>query len=142
MAFKNFLEKLFSLDKLKFSRIAIKKDVIIGICEFARANYPDEFISFLEGEVKDDILSIYGLIYQPFGKSRKSSFASMNMPMLSHHVGSVHSHPSRNSFPSRTDLASFSKQGVAHIIISYPYRPQDIRCYDFKGNPVNFEIEK
>ena len=142
MAFKNFLEKLFSLDKLKFSKIAIKKDVVENICNFARANYPNEFISFLEGEVKDDVLSIYGLIYQPFGKSRRSSFASMNMPMLSHHVGSVHSHPSHNSFPSGTDLASFSKRGAVHIIISYPYNPEDIKCYDFNGNPVRFEIKE
>ncbi|MFA5084455.1 MAG: Mov34/MPN/PAD-1 family protein [Candidatus Paceibacterota bacterium] len=140
MAFKKFLEKLFSLDRLKFSEIMIKKDVVLSICEFARASYPDEFLAFLEGEAKNNVLSIYGLIYQPFAKSRRSASANLNMPILSNHVGSVHSHPARNSSPSRTDLASFGKRGAVHAIISYPYRPQDIRCYDFNGNPVRFGI--
>jgi len=140
MAFKKFLEKLFSLDKLKFSRIIIRKDVVENMCEFARANYPNEFIAFLEGEVKNKVLFIYGLIYQPFGKSRRSAFTNINMPTLSHHVGSVHSHPTHNSMPSRTDLASFNKRGAVHIIISYPYAPEDIRCYDFNGNRVYFDI--
>ena len=140
MAFKKFLERLFSLDKLEFSRIIIKKEVIENIGEFARANYPNEFIAFLEGEVKNKVLFVYGLIYQPFGKSTRSAFTSMNMPALSHHVGSVHSHPAHNSAPSKADLASFNKRGAVHIIISHPYTPEDLQCYDFNGNPVYFEI--
>jgi proteasome lid subunit RPN8/RPN11 len=140
MAFGKFLEKLFSLDELKFSKIAIKGEVIENIREFARANYPNEFIAMLEGKVKEDVLFIYGLVYQPFAKSRGAVSASLNAPILSNIVGTVHSHPSHNSKPSRTDLMSFNKRGAVHLIISYPYNSEDIRCYDFNGEAIGFEI--
>ena len=140
MTFKKFLEKLFSLDNLKFSRIVIKKEVIDNICYFARANYPNEFIALLEGDVKDRILFIHGLIYQPFSKSRHAASISVGMSAPSNYVGSVHSHPSRNSIPSGTDLASFNKRGAVHLIINYPYTPENIKGYDFNGNAVGFEV--
>ena len=134
-----FFEKLFDLDKFKFSKIKVKKNVIFGMIEFAKANYPKEFMALLEGEIKEDALIITNIIYQPFGKSKTSASIVMN-PNIYHIFGSVHSHPSLTNNPSKTDLMSFNKRGVAHFIINFPYQIKNIFCYNNKGNRIDFEI--
>lgn len=134
-----FFEKLFSLDKFKFSKIKVKKEVIQGMIEFAKANYPNEFMALLEGEVKDDSLIITKIIYQPYRKNRTSASIVMN-PNIYHIYGSVHSHPSLVNNPSKTDLMGFNKRGVAHFIINYPYMPRNIVCYDNQGNRIEYDV--
>ncbi len=140
MVIGKFFEKLFGLDQLEFDKIVIKKEVIISIIDFARANYPREFIAFLQGTTKQKVLTITNLIYQPYDSSIKQASTKSFFNFASNIVGSVHSHPSINSRPSNTDLQSFNKRGVVHLIIDYPYRVQDIKAYDFKGNRINFLI--
>ena len=107
--------------------------------EFAKANHPNEFMALLEGEVKQDSLIITKIVYQPFRKSRTSASIVMN-PNIYHIFGSVHSHPSLVNSPSRRDLTSFNKRGVAHFIINFPYQIRNIFCYDNQGNKLDFEI--
>jgi proteasome lid subunit RPN8/RPN11 len=140
--FKRFMEKLFLLEAPKFSRISIKQSVVDNIIDFAKANYPHEFIAILSGQAKDEKLTINSLIYQPYNSSEKSSWVRINIPSMSNVIGSVHSHPSSSLKPSNADLQFFNKNGVVHMIIGYPYRPQDIACYDSSGNRQNFEIDK
>lgn len=134
-----FFEKLFSLDKFKFSKIKVKKDVILGMIDFAKANHPKEFMALLEGEVKDNSLIITAIVYQPMKKTRTSASIVMN-PNIYHIFGSVHSHPSSINRPSGADLISFNKRGVSHFIISFPYIQQTIVCYDNKGDKVDYEV--
>ncbi len=135
-----FFEKLFSLDKYKYERIRIKKETIVDIMNFARTSYPNEFIAFLTGSVKDKVLIIDGLIYQPFSANRQSTYMRAVLPASSGAIGSVHSHPSPYSGPSSIDLQSFGKRGVIHLIINYPYNVENIRAYDSRANVLEFEI--
>lgn len=137
---KRLMTKLFSLDIPKFSKIIIYQSVIDNIIDFAKSNYPKEFIALLSGEVKDSTLNINSLIYQPFSGSKRSSSMKINLPAFSKVVGSVHSHPSQNSTPSVADLQFFNKNGIIHLIIHYPYREVDISCYDLQGNIQPFSI--
>jgi proteasome lid subunit RPN8/RPN11 len=134
-----FFEKLFSLDKFKFSKIKVKKEVILGMIEFARANYPKEFMALLGGEIRENSLIITKIIYQPFRKSKTSASIIMN-PNIYHIFGSVHSHPSLINRPSKTDLMQFNKRGVAHFIINFPYQIKNILCYNNKGEVIDYEI--
>ncbi|MBD3204257.1 hypothetical protein GF327_08235 [Candidatus Woesearchaeota archaeon] len=144
---KSFSEKLkqalFSLlPKTKtFSRITLKKTVADDITEIAKGSYPKEFIALLKGDVKDDTLAIDGLIYQHFAASPHSASMTFDLPMISGAVGSVHSHPGPRNTPSSADLRFFNKRGFIHLIINYPYKYNNIACYDFEGNRLDFSIE-
>ncbi len=39
------------------------------------------------------------------------------------------------------DLQFFRKNGVVNLIIGYPYRPNNIACYDYDGNRQPFYID-
>ncbi len=134
--------RLFSLELPKFSKIVMCESVIENIIDFAKSNYPKEFVALLRGEVKDGKLIVDGLIYQPFVSSKRASSIKLDVPTLSKVVGSVHSHPSSYTEPSNADLQFFNKTGMVHLIIGFPYRDKDIACYDFKGNMQNFGITK
>ncbi len=134
-----FFEKLLDLDKFKFSKIKVKKNVILGMIEFAKVNHPNEFMALLEGEVKEDSLIITNIVYQPLRKTKTSASIVMN-PNIYHIFGSVHSHPSSSRSPSNADLMNFNKRGIAHFIISFPYIKSSITCFDNKGDKQDFEI--
>lgn len=138
---KDFITSLFFQDSFTFSKVVICSSVIEDIIDFAKTNYPKEFIALLKGKIKNNVLTVYGLTYQPFHGSRRSSHISMDLPILSGVVGSVHSHPSRNSGPSLTDLRFFNKSGFVHLIISYPYNHRSIKGYDFRGKKIMFYVE-
>ena len=135
-----FFIKLFSLDKYEYNKIEIKKEVVEKITGFARGSYPKEFIAILKGEVKNGVLRIDDVMYQHYVASFTSTSMSMNLPLSSGAVGTVHSHPSPHSRPSQTDLQSFSKRGLAHFIINYPYRAEESIAYDSRGDVLEFEI--
>lgn len=139
---KDFITSLFSQPSFTFSKVVIRRSVIENIIDFAKANYPKEFVALLKGKVKNNVLTVYGLTYQPFHGSRRSSHISMDLPIMSGVVGSVHSHPSRDSGPSLTDLRFFNKSGFVHLIINYPYNPKSIRCYDSKGEVLTFVVKE
>jgi proteasome lid subunit RPN8/RPN11 len=140
--FRKLLDRLLTSEQLKFSRITIKKEVVEDIIGFARGAYPKEFVAALEGSTRNGTLTITGLLYQPFRASETSALpeAMIPMPMTSGSVGSVHSHPSGSNSPSRQDLHFFTKKGIIHLIIRKPFRPEDIACYNLKGEPCKFEI--
>jgi len=142
LSFQKILGKLLSAGQQSFSRITLKKEIVEEITEFARGAYPHEFVAALEGEVKSGTLTITGLLYQPFRASENTALpdALLPLPMTSGSVGSVHSHPSGSSNPSRQDLHFFAKKGIIHLIIKYPFRPEDIACYNLKGERCGFEI--
>ncbi len=139
---KEFFKKMFSLGIPKFSRIIIYQSVIDNIIDFAKANYPKEFVAYLSGKVQEDKLIVDGLLYQPFQASKNSTVMRAFLPNPTGVIGSVHSHPAPYSKPSGADIHFFNKEGMMHLIIGYPYEIQYIVCYDFNGNRIAFEIDK
>jgi len=137
---KHWLKKGFELEKFDFEKIIIEREVINAILELAQMTSPKEFVAFLEGRQEKKELRVYGLAYQEYIANEHSTLARINFPITSKIVGSVHSHPGPRNTPSRADLQFFSKRGMIHLIISSPYREQDIRGYNANGNKVRFEV--
>jgi len=137
---KKILLKFLMLDTPKFSKIILKKEVAENICEFAKQLHPKEFVAIIEGKVKDEQLRITDLYYQEFVSSYHSASFSNFLPSVASGIGTVHSHPSSNTKPSNADLFFFSKKGLIHFIIGFPYTEENIVCYDFNGNELVFSI--
>jgi proteasome lid subunit RPN8/RPN11 len=122
-------------------RVIVKRTVIEDIMEFAKANSRREFIALLEGTVDDGKAIVTGVLYQPFTSSEYKAVVHINLPMTSSSIGSVHSHPSGGNTPSGQDLLMFTRTGIVHLIICYPFREQDIACWDLHGNRTQFIVE-
>ncbi len=135
---ENFFGFLFGRQKVK--QILVKEEVLEDIISFAKMNHPNEFVAFLGGEVKNNTLMITHLLYQNYYASSKSVMTKINFPMLSNVVGSVHSHPGPSNQPSDDDLLFFGKTGMVHFIIKYPYNYEDIAAYNYRGDPITYDI--
>jgi len=144
MAFKGmitrWLRRLFELDRYEFEKVIIDREVVDNIIELAKQTYPKEFIAFLEGKSRKGMMRIYGLLYQEYEASTNATTARIDLPLTSDAVGSVHSHPGPSNQPSNTDLRFFSKHGVVHLIIRYPYLAENVAAYDLHGRRISFEI--
>lgn len=137
---KAFFSSLLGGEGSRFSKVVVQDSVVQDIISFAQANHPKEFAAILQGEVKDEVMTVSGLLYQEFHASSSQALMRMNLPMLSQAVGSVHSHPGFSNRPSRADLQFFGKTGVVHLIVCRPYRQEALACYDYLGNPMEFFV--
>lgn len=133
---KTLFRKIFGFDKYNFSRIEIKQSVIEAVQEFAQMTHPKEFVIFLDGIIKKDILTISGLLYQAFEASTRSTSFHIMLPTSSTVYGTIHSHPIESNRPSRADLRLFSKYGFVHGIIKFPYEIGDLAVYDKHGEKL------
>lgn len=142
MGFDDFLSKILGNDKYIFNEVHIKVEVIEEIILFSMSSYPNEFVALLEGEVKDKILIILGLILLP-GTNTSSEGATVNLAMIpntSNFFGSVHSHPGYSNKPSYADLQFFYKDGFFHMIICEPFTVDSIQAYNAYGEETDFTI--
>jgi proteasome lid subunit RPN8/RPN11 len=128
---------------------------ILGIAEsaldFALAAsedaHPNEYMGLLrgasasevgideDGTVLTDVLVIPGTESNPVSATVKTSMVPNDMRA----AGSVHSHPNGVLRPSDADLATFGR-GDVHIIIGYPYGPDDWQAFDSEGQPVDLDV--
>jgi len=132
--------KLLTTEQRKFSKILITRDVILDIIDFAKTNYPKEFVAVLEGKVIDDSLVIDGILYQPFQASNRAAVMRQDLPLTTKSIGTVHSHPTPNNIPSGQDIRLFNRGGIVHMIIAYPFIEQSLACYDLHGRTLHFQI--
>jgi proteasome lid subunit RPN8/RPN11 len=133
-------EKLFDLDKFQFDKIIVKKEVIEDITILAKENHPNEFLAFLDGEIKHKKLIITGLLYQEYNANENSAAPIFRFPTNTFY-GSVHSHPSYSNRPSSADRQFFRKVGIINLIICNPYNSDNIKFYNNEGEEINIEIE-
>lgn len=118
----------------------IKKECLKTIMESARKMHPKEFLAFLSVGWKKDVIEEFVIMPQMiYGKS-SSSFNLAMLPVDRSIVGTAHSHPSGNYFPSSEDLQTFRKSGKVHIIVAYPYNEQSWRAYDNMGREITVEV--
>lgn len=133
------LEKIFRMKKIK--RVQVDQKVIDDIIETAWNVHPREFAALLEGRIEDESLHVTGLIFLPSEASNEGAvMQTFMLPPFTSTIGSVHSHPTPDNNPSREDFHFFSKNGLFHMIIAYPYREETIASYDRSGNKIEFEI--
>ncbi|MFH1663374.1 MAG: Mov34/MPN/PAD-1 family protein [archaeon] len=116
----------------------IKETAIESIIIASKQVYPNEFISMLGVNEKNEIteLVIFPSVY---GKNYSSIRADL-MPFDRSIVGTIHSHPSPNNFPSAGDLKVFSALGKIHLIICWPFNLNSIKAFDSKGKETILEV--
>lgn len=136
---KQGFEKLFDLDKLRFNKIVISKDVIDECLDYARASHPKEFLAFLDGKIENNTLLLNELLYHQYEATSQSATPIFHFN-YTRFYGSIHSHPSSNNKPSTMDLRFFRKLGIVHCIIAYPYTIDSIKFYNHNGEEIMIEI--
>lgn len=137
----NLFSKMLGTNKYKFKEVHIDSEVIDSILWYAKSSDPNEFMAIFDGEVKNEILHITGLVFLPGETSDEGAVINTGMlPVMTTQWGSVHSHPGPSAMPSGTDLYTFAKMGLFHMIICQPYEVENILAYNRYGEFAEFKI--
>jgi len=127
----------------KYLAVSISEDLLQAIFEGARRLYPKETILLLRGKKKKDQIVVSDLVVPPLA-SYGRGFANIPvfmLPMDFSIVGTVHSHPSGNTMPSRADLNHFF--GVALMIVGFPFANQEnVAVYNCSGEKLMLNVVK
>ncbi len=116
----------------------IKKSVLESILMASRKVYPNEFISMLGKNEKEEVDELV-VLPAVYGKNF-SSIRTDLIPFDSKIIGTIHSHPSPNNNPSSADLNVFSVLGKIHLIICWPFNLDNIKSFDETGKEITIEI--
>jgi len=119
--------------------VSIRKGTLEAVLLAAKNTYPDEFIAMLSSKKNDGLIDEYVLLPSTYGKSFSSIRLDL-MPYDSNVMGSVHSHPSPNAFPSKGDLRAFKKMGEIHLIIAYPFSFESTRAFNIQGKETEIVV--
>lgn len=137
----SFISKLFQNDEDGFKEVRVDIEVLESVIYYAKQAYPNEFLAFFDGEIKNKILYITSLIFVPGETCETGAVVHTELiPMNTKYLGSVHSHPGPSAQPSTADLKTFSKYGYFHMIVCLPYSFETFRAYDRYGNPQNYRV--
>ena len=137
----SFLSKIFSSGDDEFKEVCVDKEVLDAVIYFSKQSYPNEFLAFFDGEIKDKKLYITSLIFVPGETGSTGAVVHTEMlPPTLKYWGSVHSHPGPSAQPSGADLKTFSKHGVFHMIVCLPYSLETFKSYDKYGNPYKYTV--
>ena len=136
-----FLSKLFNTDSDEFREVRVDREVLESVIYYAKKAYPNEFLAFFDGKIKDKILYITSLIFLPGETCDVGAVVHTEMlPPTLKYWGSVHSHPGPSAQPSGADLKTFSKNGLFHMIVCLPYSLETFMAYDKYGQPISYTV--
>ena len=116
----------------------IRHELLSLLLELGHDSHPNEFVALLRERdgVIEELNMLPGTIT---GESSASLFFDM-MPLDTHLAGSAHSHPNGVLRPSNADVNFFPRSGRYHLIIGYPYRESDWKCFNADGTPQPLEV--
>ena len=115
----------------------IARDALKFVLEVSASSHPKEFAGMLY-ETDQIITDVDVPITQ---SSNVNAIMDLFMlPVNTHIVGSVHSHPSGGLQPSDADIRMFMQNGDYHIIVGYPYEITSWACYDRIGNIRKLDV--
>ena len=136
-----FISKLFNTDSDEFKDVRVDREVLESVIYYAKKAYPNEFLAFFDGKIKDKILYITSLIFLPGETCDVGAVVHTEMlPPTLKYWGSVHSHPGPSAHPSGADLKTFSKNGLFHMIVCLPYSLETFMAYDKYGEPMDYTV--
>ena len=115
----------------------IKRSLIEDLFESAKNYYPDEFMCFLSGNKKEQIIEEFVFLPNTSGRNYASIYDSV-IPIDATMIGSVHSHPSGRAMPSDADK-KFFRRYLINIIISI--RENKINFFDKDGKEIQVQVE-
>lgn len=137
----SFISKIFRNDDEEFHEVRVDREVLESVIYYSEKAYPNEFLAFFDGEIRDKILYITGLFFIPGETCETGAVVHTELiPMNTKYWGSVHSHPGPSASPSDADLKTFSKNGYFHMIVCLPYSFQTFKAYDRYGNPQRYSV--
>jgi len=116
----------------------IRQDLLSLLLQMGRENHPNEFAGIIREQ--DGIMEELNLLPGTVGREDSASVFYDMMPLDTHVAGSAHSHPNGVIFPSDADLSFFPRTGRYHLIIGYPYRKNNWRCFTANGEPHDLEV--
>jgi len=117
---------------------AISQDTLSTLLEMAKSQHPLEFVALLEAE--DGVLSGINLLPGTRLDERSASVLTDMIPLGMSFSGSAHSHPNGFIRPSDADIGFFPRFGNCHLIIGYPYGPDDWRAFSRDGSQRSLEV--
>lgn len=123
---------LFDFSKDERANIgSIKRRTLKMILEASKSQYPEEFGAFLRAEkgVIHELILLPGTV----SGERHAIFQLHNLPIDFTVVGTVHSHPSGECYPSDADLDLFRRYGWIHIIVCSPFDRESWAAFDGRG---------
>ena len=118
--------------------LGIRQDLLSLLLQMGRENHPNEFAGVIRES--NGIMEELNLLPGTIGREDSASLFYDMMPLDTHVAGSAHSHPNGVIIPSNADLSFFPRTGRYHLIIGYPYRKNDWRCFTADGEPCNLEV--
>ena len=137
----SFISKILGNKDEEFREVRVDREVLESVIYYSKKSYPNEFLAFFDGEIKDKVLYITGLIFLPGERSKTSAVIHTEMiPMNTKYMGSVHSHPGPSAMPSAADLKTFSRHGYFHMIVCLPYSLETFKSYDRYGQPMDYTL--
>lgn len=137
----SFISKILGNKDEEFNEVRVDREVLESVIYYSKKAYPNEFLAFFDGEIKDKILYITGLLFLPGETCETGAVVHTElMPMNTKYMGSVHSHPGPSAMPSDADLVTFSKHGYFHMIVCLPYSLQTFKSYDRYGQHMDYTI--
>jgi proteasome lid subunit RPN8/RPN11 len=115
----------------------IAREALKFVIEVSASSYPNEFAGMLY-ETDQIITDVDVPITQ--SSNVNAVMDLFKLPVNTHIVGSVHSHPSGALEPSDSDIHMFMQNGDYHIIVAYPYEMTSWACYDRIGSPRKLAV--
>lgn len=137
----SFISKIFGSNDEEFKEVRVDREVLDSVIYYSKKAYPNEFLAFFDGQIKNEILYITGLIFVPGETCETGAVVHTDrIPMNTKYWGSVHSHPGPSARPSDADLKTFSKNGYFHMIVCLPYSLETFKSYDRYGNHLDYTL--
>lgn len=137
----SFISKLLGNDDEEFGEVRVDREVLDSVIYYSKKAYPNEFLAFFDGEIKDKVLYITSLLFIPGETCETGAVVHTELiPMNTKYFGSVHSHPGPSARPSDADLTTFSRYGYFHMIVCLPYSLETFKAYDRYGQPMDYSI--
>jgi proteasome lid subunit RPN8/RPN11 len=123
---------------LATNTVQIKSQLIDGILKYCRQHHPREILALLKME--HEVLTEF--ILPPGALTSRSSglFVPSRLPITRDYQATVHSHPSGIVQPSLQDLNGIFKGYRYNFLVGYPYRVENIKCFDKSGKELKFVI--
>ena len=119
---------------------AIKEDALRLMLESAKGALPNEFAGILRAY--DGIVTEVMVLPGTEQGARAALFKFTMLPADRSVVGTVHSHPSGNYWPSGADLELFDRFGTVHLIVGYPFNLHSWQAYDGRGRARDIQVIK
>ena len=116
----------------------IRNELLLLLIELGRNSHPNEIVALLRE--RDGIIEEMNMLPGTTATESSASLLFDMMPLDTHLAGSAHSHPNGVLRPSDADVNFFPRSGRYHLIIGYPYRESDWKCFTADGTPQQIEV--